>query len=264
MFGFIINQSFLVQSCLIVLPVMLLSVLGLLLVHRCCKWQEFVKHHDVAAAIFGVLGGIYGVILAFLLVLCWESFNKAKTISFDEANAVADLGRYAQAFDEPIKTRLYTECLEYLKTIIDIEWESMNRKELSPLATAHNDAIWDIILGYKTQDPQQIALYQSAIDRLDSFGDARRSRMTLLEEAIPSQMWSLLVVFGLVTTVSSYVFGVENRIFQVIMTSSLSLIITLTLVLILNLQSPFTGTIKVSLDAYRNAYQVLDRIGHEK
>ena len=88
--------------------------------------------------------------------------------------------------------------------------------------------------------------------------------MTFMEEAIPSQMWCLLIIFGFVTIVSSYVFGVENRIFQVIMTASLSLIITLTLVLILNLQSPFTGTIKVSLDAYRNAYQVLDRIGHER
>ena len=39
------------------------------------------KHNDAAAAIFSVIGLTFGVLLAFVAMLAWEGFNKAKAAS---------------------------------------------------------------------------------------------------------------------------------------------------------------------------------------
>jgi hypothetical protein len=39
------------------------------------------RHNDVAAAIFSVIGVTFAVLLAFVAMLAWEHFNKAKAAS---------------------------------------------------------------------------------------------------------------------------------------------------------------------------------------
>lgn len=43
-------------------------------------------HNDVAAAIFSIIGVTYAVLLAFVAMLAWEGFNKAKAASYAEVS----------------------------------------------------------------------------------------------------------------------------------------------------------------------------------
>ena len=48
-------------------------------------------HNDSAAAILSIIGITYAVLLAFVAMLAWEGFNKAKAASYLEAARVLDV-----------------------------------------------------------------------------------------------------------------------------------------------------------------------------
>ena len=72
-----------------------LSALGAMLVdlavHQFLSIELRRSHNDVAAAIFSVVGVTFAVLLAFVAMLAWEGFNKAKAAAYAEAATVLDV-----------------------------------------------------------------------------------------------------------------------------------------------------------------------------
>src|ERR1700752_2464190 len=60
-----------------------------------------LRHNDVAAAIFAVIGTTFAVLLAFVAMLTWEHFNEAKAASYAEAGSVLDVYNASLGFAEP-------------------------------------------------------------------------------------------------------------------------------------------------------------------
>src|ERR1700739_3303069 len=58
------------------------AVLGAVLLELCARRLLPIdlrqRHNDVAAAIFSLIGVTYAVLLAFVAMLAWEGFNRAK------------------------------------------------------------------------------------------------------------------------------------------------------------------------------------------
>jgi hypothetical protein len=69
----------------------ILSVGGLLLVRQFVPHQRLKVHNDVAGSIFGTLGMAYTVLLAFVVVIVWQNFDKSNLNVQREANCLADL-----------------------------------------------------------------------------------------------------------------------------------------------------------------------------
>ena len=59
------------------------------------------RHNDVAAAIFSVIGVTFAVLLAFVAMLAWEHFNKAKAASYVETALVLDVYNVSVGFADP-------------------------------------------------------------------------------------------------------------------------------------------------------------------
>jgi len=49
------------------------------------------QHNDVAAAILSIIGITFAVLLAFVAMLAWEGFNRAKAASSAEAAQIGDV-----------------------------------------------------------------------------------------------------------------------------------------------------------------------------
>ena len=64
------------------------------------------QHNDIAAAIFSIIGVTYAVLLAFVAMLAWDGFNKAKAASHLEAALVLDVIEAADGLAEPAKASL--------------------------------------------------------------------------------------------------------------------------------------------------------------
>lgn len=67
------------------------------------------RHNDVAAAIFSIIGVTYAVLLAFVAMLAWEGFNRAKVASYAEAAVIGDVYNLSAGFADPEKSSIRNE-----------------------------------------------------------------------------------------------------------------------------------------------------------
>ena len=80
------------------------------------------EHNDIAAAIFSIVGVTYAVLLAFVAMLAWEGFNKAKAASYLEAIQVLDVFQAADNLGEPVRANLIGGLHRYTVAVVATEW----------------------------------------------------------------------------------------------------------------------------------------------
>src|SRR5215213_2349861 len=106
---------------------MLLAHVGLRLVRRVVPLPVHETQHEVGGFIIGVMGAIYAVLLAFVVVAVWGQFSDAKLVVESEANHLNDLSRMAQGFGGPTQRRTLGGLKNYTRAAVDEEWETMSR-----------------------------------------------------------------------------------------------------------------------------------------
>ena len=222
-----------------------LSLLGLFVVRRYVSLDLLREHHDVASACFAVVGGLYGIVLAFVLVSSWTRFEEARGKAEAEANALADLYRHTHALPEPSHTRLAQQTVDYARAAIDKEWPMMNLGRSSAEAAEIYSSIWNTVLDLPAEDGKQVALFQNTLSKMDDFADGRRGRLLYARVGLPEIVWIFLIGTGVVTVAFSYFFGMRLFLPQALMTIALSGTIAVTLLLISEMQTPFSGSVRV-------------------
>src|SRR5579872_1829761 len=77
-----------------------LAALGQLLVRKLVPIQHLAKHNDVTGFVPAIVGVIYAVLPAFVVVVAWEGYGAAEQVVRAEASACADLYRVAGSLPE--------------------------------------------------------------------------------------------------------------------------------------------------------------------
>jgi membrane protease YdiL (CAAX protease family) len=89
----------------VALPLVGLAALGAMLLELVARGFLSLelrrRHNDVTAAIFSVIGVTFAVLLAFVAMLAWDGFNKAKAASYEEAALVLDVYNVSIGFADP-------------------------------------------------------------------------------------------------------------------------------------------------------------------
>jgi hypothetical protein len=243
----------------VVVGVVALSLLAQVAVRKRVPIELLKDHHDVAAACFAVVGGLYGIVLAFVLVSSWERFEQARECAEIEANAIADLYRHAGALSGPIGPALQSQALRYATVVIEEEWPAMADRAQSPHARQLFDDIWQTVLAFSSSDGKQLVVFQNTLGKLDDFSDARRDRLLYARVGLPEVVWAFLIASGVVTIAFSYFFGVRQAASQMLMTAALAATISAALVLIAEMQTPFSGAVRVGPYGFEQMMVVLPR-----
>lgn len=116
---------------LIVIITVILSMLVQVIVHQLLPLRVRTQHIGAAAAIFSVIGVTYAVLLAFVAMLTWEGFNKARDDTFAEAGAVAEMRRLTVGLAPAEAADLGASIDGYVRAVVDTEWPSQARGEVN-------------------------------------------------------------------------------------------------------------------------------------
>ncbi len=246
----LIGIPFFFQLILLLLPVTLASLAGLRFVRRKVDHKTRFALNEVAGANFAVLGGIYGVVLAFVLVGTWDRFQEAKDITEVEANSVADLSRLALSLG---MTQTSQDCRQYMETVIHEEWKAMDSFTYSQSAQGLLHKIRVVVFTRQPTNEREQALFPAMLTELNQVSDARLDRLSRMSDAMPVAMWLFILPVGGIVVAYSYLFGLENGKAHMFITGTLAFAIAYSLLIILNLQHPFSGAMKVTPEAYENA-----------
>jgi hypothetical protein len=235
----------------------LLAHLGLRLVRRRIPLPVLEKQHEVAGFIIGVLGAIYAVLLAFVVIVVWGQFSDARSTIEREANQLNDLSRMAQGFPAPTQQRILEGLKGYGQLVVSDEWNTMSRGLASQQTQAAMDNLWQIYREIEPQTNRENALYAESLDRLNELSDNRRLRLHASQDDIPVIIRVLLWGGGLIMIAFTYFFGVQSIRSQALMTAALAGEIAFILFLIVALDNPFQGYVRLPPEAIQ---QVLERI----
>lgn len=238
----------------------LLAHIGLRIVRRKVPLPVLETQHEVAGFIIGVLGAIYAVLLAFVVVVVWNQFEDAKSTVEKEANQLQDLSRIAQGFSNPIQQQMLGGLRTYAQAVVDDEWNTMSEGKPSPKAQAAMESLWRIYREVEPQTNRENALYSESLDRLSDVSDSRRLRIFASRDDIPIIIQVLLWMGGLITVAFTYFFGVKSVRSQALMTMALSGEIAFLLFLVVALDNPFHGYLRVPPAPMQTVLEMMKQI----
>lgn len=221
-----------------------------LLVRRCVAPDLRRRHNDVAAAMFSIIGVTYAVLLAFVAMLAWDGFNKAKAASYGEAVAVHDLYDATGGFADPAASAIRDGVLAYARRVITVEWPDQAKGRFTdsaaPLLDTLTRSAMALRLAGAAEANQQALLLQS----LQRLRDAREQRQLAAESTIPGIVWLVVIVGGALTIAFASFLETPNLRAQLAMSAVLALSGALVLLLIIALSNPFRGDFRVSTAPY--------------
>jgi hypothetical protein len=228
-----------------------LTVIGLLIVRRFIHHSRLKLHHDVADPILGVMGAVYSVLIAFVVVTVWISLEKSSANVHLEANYLADLYRDAEGLAPDFRVKINPLLREYREAVVNYEWKTMQRGEMSPEVEKIMNRIWSLYVTYVPRNATEQVFFEESVRKLNSFRELRRMRLMDSRSGMNPILWFILVA-GAFTTVSfTFLFGAESLKAQLIMGILLSATIGLILFAIMAMDFPFTGNIAVSAEPFQ-------------
>ena len=216
------------------------------------------QHNDVAAAIFSIIGVTYAVLLAFVAMLAWEGFNKAKAASYAEAAVVLDIVQVADGFAEPAKTKLLDDMNRYTRAVIAIEWPAQAEGHVVRAGDRYLDDLQALAVSLKPSSQADATFDALLLQSLMRLRDARQERLLAAETTIPEIVWMVVIVGGAITIAFSSFLGAPSVRMHLSMCCLLAVSGVLVLVLIIALSNPFRGDFRISTAPFD---YVLSRIG---
>src|SRR5271157_2318980 len=183
------------------------AVLFELAAHQFLSVELRRRHNDVAAAIFSVIGVTFAVLLAFVAMLAWEGFNKAKAASYAEAALVLDVYNVLVGFAGPEMVSMRDDIIGYLETVVRVEWPAQAEGRIVDRGTAYLEKLNRIAIGLKPSSAADGNLHAQLLQSLTRLWDARQQRLLAAETTIPEVVWMVTLVGGGLTIAFSSFLG---------------------------------------------------------
>ena len=236
---------------IIVAGAVALSIGGLLLARRVLRIEKLKISHEISGNLFHTLGVIYAVVLAFMVIVAWENFDRIDSNVSMEANCYADLSRDANALSEPFRSQAKEAIGVYVEAVVEEEWPMLAWGGRSANTHELFTEIWDIYLSYEPETKSEDIFFTASVEKLNEAGELRTQRIMDSRSHLHPILWSVLLVGGAITIIFSYFLVAEKLRTQIVMTALFSSIIALILFTILVLDFPFASHMGIKPDAFR-------------
>lgn len=227
-----------------------IAMFGPYFVRRFVPLKALRTNNEVAGFKFAVVGVLYAVLLAFAVIAVWERFSNSEAQVAKEAGAAATIYRLADAVRGDAGPAIRRQLSDYLKDAIASDWLAMETKAwASESTTAVLNGLYKETLKLSPADARETAILSEILRQLDLLTEARRARLVAASGVVPGILWAVLVGGGFLTVGFTLFFGTENLRAQSVMTGILALLIFSGLLVIIAIDRPFVGAVKVKPEA---------------
>ena len=134
-------------------------------------------HAEISAPMLGVVAALFGLILAFVIIIAYQNFIEANANVSEEADALASIVRDSAAFPQPGRANVRAAVGNYARAVVNNEWPQMRDGHDSELAKGSLDQIFAAFRTVKPNSTMSDGFYDDAVRKLDTALDARRDRI---------------------------------------------------------------------------------------
>ena len=202
-------------------------------------------NNEVAGFQFAIVGVIYAVLLAFVVIAVWDKFSEGQKTVAQESAAAAALFRYAEG-QEPEAAKLEGALTAYLSLVIHKDWPAMSSETEDGETTSALNDVYRAAMALNRTDLRNTADMTEVFTQIDNLTTMRRIRLHLSTGLVPDVIWIALFTGAFLTIAFTLFFGAESTLAQLAMTAILTIIVTLGLVVIVSLDHPFSGAVHIA------------------
>jgi hypothetical protein len=204
-------------------------------------------HNEVAGFLIAIVGVIYAVLLAFVVIVSWEQFSRAGDTVGQEASALRTIERTSAAFPPDAHARIHDDVVDYARTVVGLEWPAMARGEAgTPAVGATLDRLSTDLEALPADTPSRAQFVGAEAERFNDLVTARSSRLDFVTSGLPGVLWAALIVGAVVTISFTMIFALSSPVLQVFMTGSIAVLIGILLFVAVAIDHPFEGDVAVT------------------
>jgi hypothetical protein len=234
------------------------TVLGIEIIGR---WEPAELRHtynDIVGFVIAVVGVVYAVLLAWVAIAAWETFDKADMLVEREASALSDMTRLAQGLPAATSNEIRAYALAYGNAVITDEWPAMRTGVRPQTMQQALEAIHGLVISYQPRTTAESNIQSRMLGLLTDILDARRDRLYFSEYGIHRVVWGVAVLGMLIMVGLSFMFGIEKRRHQML-TGSMAVSTALILFMIVEMDRPFMGRAGVDSDPFVAVIEQIER-----
>ncbi|MEU8890818.1 hypothetical protein [Streptomyces sp. NPDC048442] len=241
-----------IETLAVVLGVAVLAGACVVVKHR--FWppsDEDEPREDVAEYISMMVGVLYALVLGLALVSVWDTRSSAEEHVQTEAGAAHQLYLLAEGMPAEQADRMRTGVTTYVRHVVTAEWPRMAERQ--PLGEQGWSLLGEVRAAEQVRDgattAQQVTA-QEMLAQISALDQARRGRESDAEQGLSPILWFGLVIGGVLTLAFMFMFGVQRSFMHVVMVMGLAALIAFMVLLIHQLDAPFSGLLAVDSAAY--------------
>lgn len=232
--------------------------IGLVVLVRQFVHHSILKqHNDIAGFVFATVGVIYGVMLAFVVIVVWEQYNDANAIAKNEATQAYALYRDLSIYpDQEVAKPALASLAAFSKAVLEKEYPALRQMKWETQHVPNVETekkflnLWDDIKKMAPKTLQEEAMFHEILKDINTLGTEREKRLIVSRDDLPGVIWTAMIMGALVTVGFTALFGNENLKGQIVITGLLSIVVSLVIFVVISLNFPFMGEVSIGAEGY--------------
>jgi hypothetical protein len=226
-------------------------LLAVWLVRRIVPATKEGFHAEISAPMVGVVAALFGLLLAFVIVIAYQNFLDADANVSREADSLSSIVRDSAAFPDPGGENVRRAVGTYVRAVVNDEWPQMHDGNDSALARTGLEGIYAAFRTVQPKSPQATTFYDDAVRQLNAALAARRDRLRTAGGGLPRDI-ALLIVFSTLMTVGYAVFvGSPHFGFHALGPAAVAAVVAVSLVVLVDLSYPFSGDVAIAPNDFK-------------
>jgi hypothetical protein len=227
-------------AVLIVLGAAVVAAVASAFVHRKAK-QPLFADSGRGRPMITVTGTIFAVVLAFVILAGFQTYDGARAGAQSEAAAVLDMGRTAAFFPPTARDQVRTDLVCYGRAVVSQEWPAMRNRGSSPLVEHWVAAYRGVVGQLDLRSAREQLGLQQFLNEAATRTAGRLQRLAEDTPSVPALLW-LALVFGGCMTVAlqlSMADPRERASIQALMVAGLAGVVAASLLIVYFLDHPY-------------------------
>jgi hypothetical protein len=210
--------------------------------------NTFDKTKSLVSTLEAAILGVLGLLLGFTMSMAVSRFEARKQLVLDEANAIGTSCLRTELLPAPENTEIANILREYIDVRVQYGTTGNDPKRLESLSKETGrlqNEFWARAVAYGQKDPNPVTV-GLLLQSLNQTIDLESARRMAFQNHVPQSVIYVNAIVGILAALLvGYTFGLNGRR-QIFSMCVLALAITLVLALIIDLDRPRRGFIRVS------------------
>ena len=230
-------------AVLVLVLIVTAAITAKLLVRRRAPDGGWFTEPSRSAGTLSLIGTMFAVMLAFVILFALQSYQRARSGSSVEAIAITELDAISQVFQPPARDRLHGGLVCYARAVVEDEWPAMRNGRSSDVVQSWIDKVGHEFAIADPHGAREESAYAQWFDQQAQRREGRRERLAEGSPQVPVPLWLVLGIGGSLTL--AYMCAQADRreglVIQAIPIGFFSAMVTAALLVVFFLDHPYTN-----------------------